>query len=643
MRLTQHLCPLALALAGHFPHAVAADVPSAAPTARTVVPEGAYYVGRVQFTTPGKQNLDLLVNFRGGKGVSSILFVDGKYYSPSISGMTPSVDLCRVSTLQCDGQTMSGDFTWQPPKGAAETIPLKGTIAAGKVTGQAGSAGLTGTLSNAAQMQTTNGFSPGRDWTTWTGSKGDWTGADSERALVADPKDARLAWFSETTFGAGREARGNPMYYISGYASPILGEGRVFTVHQEPVGELVDTQVAAEMDTIIAKITGDLDPLAVATRERGGKYMARVEAEDVAIAIDTASGATLWKTTLPVPSFMPAPYNKHADDNRTGCYMDGKFFVLGRTCVLYCLEGSTGKLRWQTPVPKTHEAWEKRRQAGIAAKKMVGMNKTYYPSLHHADGVIFGSFPEIGVVVVDAANGKVLWQRPSSSPAAAWEHDGRRDIVFMTDKGLTCVEARTGTVIWEKPIEGSPTGSLELCLVGSHLITRNAIRFRGPDGQWASQPQGTFGYLLEKDGPRKLWMITDEEKYYAVPMHATAARNGVVYLRYTSATNCQTPQKVIAVELATGTIISQAKFTGVWIGMTQVANGWVLVHEDGCHCGSDFAVYTERDLKKIGMFKPTHNTTSSYDSPMAYPFVDGRLILRGDNRIYCYDLRAAAK
>lgn len=34
-----------------------------------------------------------------------------------------------------------------------------------------------------------------------------------------------------------------------------------------------------------------------------------------------------------------------------------------------------------------------------------------------------------------------------------------------------------------------------------------------------------------------------------------------------------------------------------------------------------------------------HDTTGGYDAPMAFQYVDGRLIIRGSNRIACYDLR----
>jgi hypothetical protein len=51
------------------------------------------------------------------------------------------------------------------------------------------------------------------------------------------------------------------------------------------------------------------------------------------------------------------------------------------------------------------------------------------------------------------------------------------------------------------------------------------------------------------------------------------------------------------------------------------------------------AVHRLPDLERLGLFQQTHNTTSGYDTPMSFQYVDGRLIIRGCNRIACYDLR----
>lgn len=610
---------------------------AAEPAAETVSAKGAYHVGRLKFESANKETLELLVNFRAGQGVANMLLVGGGYYSPPVTGqygMNPLVDLANVTGLRFDGGKLTGELKWQPPRGPLETIALQGIVVDGAVRGTAGAGPLTGWLRDGAEMSKHNGFAPGKDWTSWTGSAGDWTGADADRALVAEPQDRRLVWFSEASFGAGRDGRRDPIRYVSGYGSPILGAGRLFVLHQEPVGGIVDDAVVAELNNWKFEARGDLDPVVVAGRERGSQPMARVEAQDVVFGVDAASGATLWKTTLPAPSFMPTPYNKHCDDNRTGCFADGKLFVLGRTARLCCLDGATGRLLWDVPVPKWHAALEKSRQDAIAARKLV-TPPSHYPPLFHADGVVFGAFPSDGLVAFEAASGKLLWSSTGTPwqpfGAARWDHDGRSDIVFTGPKGLTCADPKTGRIVWEKPIDGSPVGSLELRLLGSHVICGARA---GKDA-----PQVTHGYLLDKDGPRKLWTITDEEQYLLWPMHAAAARNGVAYIRYMLNASGAVKSKVVAVELATGKPLARQEFLGTFIGMIEVSNGWVLVHEDGCHSGSTFTVHTERDLKKVGVFHPTHVSTSSYDSPMAYPFVDGRLILRGRNRLYCYDLR----
>jgi hypothetical protein len=77
--------------------------------------------------------------------------------------------------------------------------------------------------------------------------------------------------------------------------------------------------------------------------------------------------------------------------------------------------------------------------------------------------------------------------------------------------------------------------------------------------------------------------------------------------------------------------------------MIQVNNDRVFVHSDGCHGTTELDVFSTRDLKPLGRFTQPHVQASPYDSPIAIPYADGRMIFRGRTRIFCYDLRQPAK
>ena len=103
------------------------------------------------------------------------------------------------------------------------------------------------------------------------------------------------------------------------------------------------------------------------------------------------------------------------------------------------------------------------------------------------------------------------------------------------------------------------------------------------------------------------------------------------------------------VDLATGKVLAQSKgprpLNG---GYMQVIEDIVLVRQDGTHgehaqfgfykVAADGSVrsFTETDWKP-----PIGGATTSYHHPIFYPAVDGRVFLRQENGIYCWDLRKA--
>jgi len=202
--------------------------------------------------------------------------------------------------------------------------------------------------------------------------------------------------------------------------------------------------------------------------------------------------------------------------------------------------------------------------------------------------------------------------------------------VWAGPKGLTCAEPKTGAVVWASPVDVEPRGSMYLRLLGSHLLTSLKPK---------DKPHVTVCYLLEKSGPKKLWELTDDADYSLFSMHSSAARDGLAYVRYSGPGSGAVKAKVLCVELAGGKILGRADIIGTFIGVVEVGDGRVFVQPDGCHCSTAMQVYTLKDLKPVGAWNQPHVQTSAYDAPQALPYVDGRFILRGRNRIFCYDLR----
>ena len=70
----------------------------------------------------------------------------------------------------------------------------------------------------------------------------------------------------------------------------------------------------------------------------------------------------------------------------------------------------------------------------------------------------------------------------------------------------------------------------------------------------------------------------------------------------------------------------------------------LLVQEDASHGRAhfDYSHAAEDRAEQIGpRWRPPHSGTSGYSPYLAtHPIVDGRIFIRGERGIYCYDLRA---
>ena len=648
----------------------AADSPApAAVPAKTTAPTGAYHAGCLKFTTPGKQAVELFIQFRDGRALASHILVDGEIQSPRGThgyGDAPNVALDNVEGLRFDGATLQG--TWKWARGEVETIPFDATVRDGIVTGKAGQADLTGWLRSEEQMARVNGLAPERNWPSRTGPREDWSGIDTGATLTSNFSNPLLVWFSEVEFGGGRETRRCPLRWLSGSWSPIVGEGRIFFIHQQPAGEVIDDETLQyaqeQLDALLARPNVLLDPAVRRARERGARHWARVDADDVIVCVDGASGRTLWETVLPGRSYMPAPYNKHADQTRTGCYGDGKVFMLGRTFRLYACDAKTGKLLWETGLPGVHESREAFKQKCLAQSKRVEL-ESWFPPLHFADGVVFtetlgndaaaadrtavspGGSAKLQdeVAAFDAATGKLLWKTPGSTPGL-WRHDGVPHVLVTrpasgaAGRGVACVDLKTGKELWAAPVDGGGSRhpaegpKLHLRLLGSYLVTRQAGK---KDGHFL------VGYKVEPTGLKELWKLTDD-KWSLTDDNIMTMHKGLLYAKLNGAGG----MILVAMEPETGTIVAQADLADAGSGRNGallVNDGLAIVQKDGSHPTSqhpnNVQVFRLPDLKPVGAIHQTHNTTGGYDTPMAFQYVDGRLIIRGCNRIACYDLRAS--
>jgi len=440
---------------------------------------------------------------------------------------------------------------------------------------------------------------------------------------------------SEERVGAARECRDDPVLGWTGAWSPILGDGLLFYLIQSPTGDVVDETERARLqacaDKLRTQVNLALDPWGRDLSARLVEHC-KIDADDLAVCIDAATGKTMWKTYLKNRSLAPLSYNKHVDQGRVGCYADGKVYLVGRTLRVYCLEARTGKLMWESETPQATAALEKEKSAALAGRRKAGgAFSANYPILRLAGKTLF--YTEGQIYALDRDTGKLMWTHGAGFGPQGGKVtlDGKEYILCAgghPKTQLACLDPASGKDLWKAEIEGNPRAAGFLRMLGTTLI--------GVGG--TKTDPAVVGFRIEPAGPRKLWEFPTPG-FTLNTMYTSAAADGLGYLRLAGPGGGMTAQRMLCVDLAGGMIASQADFQGVFIGQVAAMNGYVFTQPDGCHCTTYLNVYSLKDLKSMGAWNPSHCQTSAYDIPQLWLPVDGRIIMRGRTRLFCYDLR----
>ena len=205
---------------------------------------------------------------------------------------------------------------------------------------------------------------------------------------------------------------------------------------------------------------------------------------------------------------------------------------------------------------------------------------------------------------------------------------------------LVAADPVTGKVVWKAHLDGGPDLRTEaLRLVQDIVITASGGKDR--------ETQTTSGWRLSATGANRLWIVT----HPGLKMGLTnLAPNGdQILIRYF---HWDPPalaglQQTRSIDAATGEV--KAGFEkGLWTNTAQIARMNNLVFNQSNEItGYDrpwhstaLDIYRADRLTFVGRWDPPHCQTSNFDLlPMLWLPVDGRIIMRGRSRFFCYDFR----
>ncbi len=492
---------------------------------------------------------------------------------------------------------------------------------------------------------------PSKTWSAWYGPSCNFAAEPSGHPLVDDLKKARLVWKSQERFGSAKAQ--SPRYGViaedsgrlpllpgSGGASPVVAGGNVYVSYFMPSGEAVDK-----------------DLLKQRREKAGGKPLPRWEmdlwriaADDCIASIDGRTGRTRWRTV-----YRGAGANWHDSKagpcNTTPCIRNGKVYAIGSTGRVYCLDAATGKQVWQSSIGPRHVAIEAAKEVALEQRRYgkLTFNRDFGGAPIVVDGVVvmpdFTSKTACGLLALDAETGEQVWRLPHAAAEDAvplrYEHGGKALVISAVagrEKDapgrIVCVEPRTGKVRWT--ITERIKGNAQVMSIWKDYLVVRAPATGKPALPTKADPTAMACFRISPDSYEHLWTLPSARGWWKE--HAPAIVDGYLYARLIG-------PRLLCINVATGEVVASADYRLGTAGATMVyGDGRLIVDYDGSHSATELTYFSADArrgvLKQLGdAWPPPHPHGTSYHPQHAYPYVDGRLFIRGADAIYCYDLR----
>jgi outer membrane protein assembly factor BamB len=593
----------------------------------------------------GKE-LPLLLGLRDGKGAAvwycapprsdaHYLWIDQN--TVKLNGGTLRVDVGGRMVKQWAPIAEVGDYTISLDA-KVEGGVVSGTYAA-RFAGQAVQGKLSGRIVDEQQLREQNALPAGKDWPGYYGVNFAFRGPECGTVMIDELQNARPLWKAEEStpcmWGRGPDGRYQHRAAVvgcdGGASSPVVAGGLVYLYYFRPTGPFSQESSAKSQPPIEHQVCE------LAAKEKiaspiGRKAMLdwhRIYADDVVVAIDGATGKTVWKTVLPDRS---GNYQTHKwrGYNPTPLAAGGTVYVQGYGNRLYALEAASGKLLWEY---------------GGAATKTVG--KGGPPGAVGpvtADGVLAmtAGWTTIGL---DPKTGKELWKAPGGN-LIVWRKDAVERLIACGGPkgvGVSCLDPKTGKTLWRADTTFTTSaGTTVHPVLEGDLLVGFDVKVTANVAASAT----VLCYRLTDEGLQQAWSVPAP-----VPMTDTyglTIANGHVWI--------DGDKEVFCLKLDDGRKV--ASVGGVGGARTQVAffaDGRLFIQPEGRHGGQSFfmlngdpknfrrlGVETPADGKHPmpGQWHPPHPHDTAYaNQPVIYPIVDGRLFVRGHDGLYCYDLR----
>lgn len=471
-------------------------------------------------------------------------------------------------------------------------------------------------------------------------------------SLTSEMAHIRLAWSNPTYNGFIKGGAGSVLQALErgtepayGEAvSPILSEGVLVVSWSQPAGD-----VAAAPESIQHRYYSDLE----VNKKMVDTYL-RIDADWHTLAMDAASGETLWHRVEPSASINFLS-NKRDHNGITGAARDGVYVTITILGHVYAYDLKTGTTKWTA----TLEAWNQRAEA-FKAKTMEEKSLPYLSSgpfgnkragavivdgivvLPDLAGGLLGLKVEDGTRVWHAEN--LLHDRTTPRP---WIHAGKTWLVTSSTPGrgkqvVHLLDPTTGETKWSHETGANP-GQL---LMGEGYLFLNTNPKSKDDALLTC-------YALRLEGLEELWTFKDMKKN-GIQVKADfgahrkgVIRDGILYAKLGAGKGVRARMAAIDLESGKERHAVSDPTLGLNVGQPFIAEDKLYVQLNSAHGGGKAGLYVYQ-LEEGGRFSYLGDVLykgagvdviTEYENPIEYPYAGGMLYVRANHAIAAIDLR----
>ncbi len=316
------------------------------------------------------------------------------------------------------------------------------------------------------------------------------------------------------------------------------------------------------------------------------------------IALDAATGKRVWET----PSGSNYS-NSYGDGPRGTPTVDGnRLYAMGPNGDLVSLEAATGRVIWRKNMPRDFRSsipgW------GFAESPLVVGDRL----LVNAGG------PDASIVALDKMTGTMMWRSQSdraaySSPVLARVGDIQQAVFFTENRALG-LDVRDGRLLWSYDRANNGTANIATPVVAGNRV-------------FVSSDYGTGAALLELSptGAKEVYFTREMRNH-----HSSSVFVGDHLYGFSGSI-------LTAMRLADGKAAWQNRSVGK--GSVIYADQRLYLYSE--HGVVGLAEPTPARYQEHGRFRISTGSSPTWSHPI---LTGGKLILRDQDTVYAYDVRA---